>query len=362
MWSPVTPRTLTLDSENPDPDLLREAAGVVTAGDLVIFPTETVYGIGTVHGMAGAREKLAAAKERPADQPFTVHIGSLNQLESLVTEIPDRIRHVIDAFFPGPLTVILPDGSDSGVGVRCPANTIARELIQLTGPLIASSANRRGAAPPLNCKDAVESIGSEVGIAIDGGPCKVAEASTIIRFDSRGAFEILRQGLITRSMISKALGEFRVLFVCTGNTCRSPMAEALCKQLIAEREGIPAEELSSLGYHVESAALYSGGGPASDHAVTVMGEMNANAKEHVSRQLSHEMLESADLVLALAPNHLEGIRHACQGENEILDKLFMINPTGVADPVGGPIEIYRSCASEIKNAIVHQWLERIVKP
>ena len=142
MWSPVTPRTLTLDSENPDPDLLREAAGIVTAGDLVIFPTETVYGIGTVHGMAGAREKLAVAKERPADQPFTVHIGSLEQLDSLVTEIPDRIRHVIDTFFPGPLTVILPDGSDSGVGVRCPANTIARELIQLTGPLIASSANR----------------------------------------------------------------------------------------------------------------------------------------------------------------------------------------------------------------------------
>ena len=362
MRYPLAPRTLTLDSENPDHGLLREAADVITTGELAIFPTETVYGIGAVHGLAGARERLAAAKERPAEQPFTVHIGSLEQLDSLVPEIPSKIRLAIDAFLPGPMTIILPDGSDSGIGIRFPAHVIARELIQLTGPLIASSANRRGAAPPLNCQDAVDSIGNETGVAIDGGPCKVGEASTIVRFSSSGAFEILREGLITRPMISKALGDFRVLFVCTGNTCRSPMAEALCKQLLAEREGVAVKDLSAHGYQVESAALYSGGGPASDHAITVMNEMGSNAREHVSRQLNIEMLQAADLILALAPNHLEGIRHACQGEDEILDKLFMINSTGVADPVGGPIEIYRSCASEIRNAIVQQWLERIVKP
>lgn len=358
----MNPRILNLDNENLDPDLFHEVAERVSSGELVIFPTETVYGIGAAHGLPGAREKLATAKERPTDQPFTVHIGSLEQLDSLVEEISEKVRRTIEAFWPGPLTVILPDGSPQGIGIRFPAHPVACELLRQTGPLIASSANRRGAPPPLSCQEAISSIGSEVSFAIDGGPCHVGEASTIVRFDSKGTFEILREGLITRSMIRKVLGEFEVLFVCTGNTCRSPMAEALCKKWLSEREEVSTNDLSAHGYQVNSAALYSGGGPASDHAQTVMSEMGADASSHVSRQLSHEMLESADLILALAPNHLEGIRHACQGEDEILNKLFLINPTGVADPVGGPIESYRNCATEINTAIVQQWLERIVKP
>ena len=92
-------------------------------------------------------KNLLPPRNAPPTSPSLCISDHWTNWTHFVTEIPDRIRHVIDAFLPGPLTVILPDGSDSGVGVRCPANTIARELIQLTGPLIASSANRRGAAP-----------------------------------------------------------------------------------------------------------------------------------------------------------------------------------------------------------------------
>ena len=353
---------MNLDDVQSQPDLLQQAAEIISSGELGIFPTETVYGIGALYRAPGAREKLAAAKERPADQPFTVHIGSMEQLDELVNEVPEKIRRVVDTFWPGPMTIIIPDGTDMGLGVRFPAHEVACKLIQQTGPLIASSANRRGAAPPLSCKEAVESIGSEVAVAIDGGPCKVGEASTIVRFDQEGSFEILREGLINRSMIRKALGEFEVLFVCTGNTCRSPMAEALCKKMLSQREDVKVEDLPKHGIHVHSAALFSGGGPASENAVTAMRELEADASGHISRQLSPEMLESADLILALAPNHLEGIRHLCNGQKEVLDKLFMINATGVADPVGGPLEIYRICAAEISNAIANQWLERITKP
>ena len=102
---------MNLDDVQSQSDLLQQAAEIISSGELGIFPTETVYGIGALYRAPGAREKLAAAKERPADQPFTVHIGSMEQLDELVNEVPEKIRRVVDTFWPGPMTIIIPDGT-----------------------------------------------------------------------------------------------------------------------------------------------------------------------------------------------------------------------------------------------------------
>ena len=168
---------------------LSSAAHCVTSGQLVVLPTDTVYGIGADAFDTAAVADLLAAKGRGRDMPVPVLVGSWTTLEGLVTSVAPRTWDLIEAFWPGGLTLVVEQapslawdlGDSRGtVAVRMPLHPVAIELLEQTGPMAVSSANRSGHPPALTAAEAQDQLGDEVAVYLDGGPARTGVASTIV--------------------------------------------------------------------------------------------------------------------------------------------------------------------------------------
>ncbi|CAG4884593.1 Threonylcarbamoyl-AMP synthase [Georgfuchsia toluolica] len=198
-------------------ELLR-AVELLRAGELVAFPTETVYGLGADAGNPVALAKIFAAKGRPADHPLIVHIADISHLGQWAREIPDAAHLLAKAFWPGPLTLILkrqpnvPDlvtGGQDTVGLRIPNHPLALQLLTMFNGaggsgLAAPSANRFGRISPTSAQHVRDELGAAVALVLDGGPCTVGIESTIVDL-SRDEPVILRPGIISAEQIAQAL-------------------------------------------------------------------------------------------------------------------------------------------------------------
>ncbi|MBY7738331.1 L-threonylcarbamoyladenylate synthase [Paenibacillus polymyxa] len=190
-----------------------EAAVLLQAGETVAFPTETVYGLGADARSTKAVEAVFAAKGRPSDNPLIVHISDAAQLKGMVAEINDTARALMNAFWPGPLTLVLPvvpqalssrvtAGLDT-VGVRMPDHPIALRLITEAGcPLAAPSANRSGRPSPTLAQHVLEDLEDRIGGILDGGPTGVGLESTVVQVGDDGTVTILRPGGVTAEQLA----------------------------------------------------------------------------------------------------------------------------------------------------------------
>ena len=195
-----------------------EAARRLHAGELVAFPTETVYGLGADATNAQAVAKIFALKGRPDSHPLIVHIADPLALELWARHVPANARKLADRFWPGPLTMILPrsarvpgavTGGQDTVGVRCPSHPVAQEMLREfarigSGGVAAPSANRFGHVSPTTAQHVRDEFGASVEV-VDGGPCEVGLESTIVDV-SRGAPVLLRPGAVSRRDIESVLG------------------------------------------------------------------------------------------------------------------------------------------------------------
>lgn len=206
------------------------AAGLIRAGEVVGFPTETVYGLGANALDGKAVLKIFAAKGRPADNPLIVHISALDEIAPLISgDLPESARRLAAAYWPGPMTLILkksaliPDEVSAGldtVGIRMPSNPVARALIKASGcPIAAPSANRSGRPSPTCAQDVFEDMDGRVPMILDGGECDIGLESTVISLADERA-RILRPGGITPEMIECVLGGVDV-----DPTALKPLAE-----------------------------------------------------------------------------------------------------------------------------------------
>ena len=195
----------------PTEENLIRAGEMIRAGELVAFPTETVYGLGADGLNATAREKIYLAKGRPSDKPLTLHVADLEQVEQ-VAKISASAEKLFEKFCPGPLTIILqkqknlPDFvAKKTVGIRFPDNEIALKLIKFSNcPIAAPSANISGQTPPKNARDVLKNLGGKVPIILDGGECQFGISSTIIDL-SDDEPKILRVGAIPPEEIISSL-------------------------------------------------------------------------------------------------------------------------------------------------------------
>lgn len=202
-----------------DPALLEEAAQILRSGGLVGFPTETVYGLGGNALDPDASRKIYAAKGRPSDNPLIVHISCMEELPPLVAEIPETARKLADAYWPGPMTMILnksaaiPHETSGGletVAIRMPSDPIANALIRLAGvPVAAPSANTSGRPSPTTAQHVMEDLGGKIEMIIDGGPVQVGVESTIIDLTEEQP-TLLRPGAVTVPMLEKILGPVKL--------------------------------------------------------------------------------------------------------------------------------------------------------
>lgn len=182
---------------------VRLAAGLLRDGELVAVPTETVYGLLANADLPAALEGLSRAKGRPVNRPYTCLIADVAALAVEPVEVSPAAQRLIGRFWPGPLTVVLRVG-EGWRGFRLPDHPLAREIVRAAGCRVAApSANRSGSAEPITAQDVVRELGDRIRLILDGGPCRMAKPSTVVRV-SGDKVEILRVGAIPQEEIEKA--------------------------------------------------------------------------------------------------------------------------------------------------------------
>ncbi len=197
--------------ENIDYEKLNEIAQIIKKGGVVVFPTETVYGIGTNGLNEEGIKKLYAIKNRPKDKPISLLVSNLDMVKQLTTDITEMEYKLMEKYFPGPLTIILKKSSivpniltsnSDRVGIRCPDSIIARKLIEMANvPIATSSANISGMKSGTNAKNIMEALGDYVDYYIDGGESPIGRASTVVQMINNKP-KILRVGSITEQQLN----------------------------------------------------------------------------------------------------------------------------------------------------------------
>jgi len=348
----------------------KEGAAALRDGKLVGFATETVYGIAVNAALPAALERLRELKERPA-RPFSLHVGRAEDIYRYVANPPELARRLIAKALPGPLTLLLPTGgalakgspadgpgmyerlvSDDVLGVRCVAEPTAQAMLAaIDAPVVAPSANLAGRPSPRCAADVLRDLDGKIDLLLDSGPTRYGRDSTIVDFTGP-EWRIVRAGVIDERMVQKMLSRLYV-FVCTGNTCRSPIAAGVARVLLARKLGVVVGELSSRGVEVLSAGVYAGEGDrASPEAVVAAAAYGAEIADHRSRRLTSELIQAADMVFCMTQAHAE---QACQLAPRAASRIVRLDPQGdVPDPIGGDVHEYRGVAARIASVFARR--------
>ena len=331
-------------------DFYKTIVDRLNQGGIVALPTDTVYGLAVDAANGAAVEKLGRLKGR-VSKPYTFFIPK-NKLDHYALVVKKKI---VDYFMPGPLTVLLkknggvslPRTGDK-IGIRIPqTDFIARLLNTFPRPLAVTSANRAGAPTFVSAYEIVENL-TDVELVVDGGNLS-GPASTVIDLTTTPA-TVIRKGAVPILEIEKVQGQktvlaeglqFNMLFVCTGNTCRSPMAMGILRTLVDEKK-----------VTVRSAGMNTtDGNPAAPHSVEIVREYGGSLDDHQTKELTPELSRWADLILVMEFRHYE---YVLQFAPEAVPKIFLLKEykrntryNEVADPVGKDLEAYRQSALDM---------------
>ncbi len=346
-------KVVKADLLNIKEDYIRQAVEVLAAGGLVIIPTETVYGIAADMLNEKAIKRLYEIKKRPQDKLFSIAIDSKSRVEEFAREIPLGAYKLIDKFWPGPLTLILKGINQPSVGLRMPDNAIALKVIaRLKDPLVLPSANLSGEPAPINFEAAFKALNGLVDFAIDSGRLRLGVESCVVDLRVE-PIKILRPGALSQLDLDRVIQKKNILFVCTGNSCRSVMAEALFRKMLQDKKRDDVE--------VDSAGIAKLSGLAvSEAAKEILAREGIDVSGHLSQSVTKEILCRSDLILVMERLHEEAVLKIAP---EVRNRVFLIkefakidnHSVDIADPIGGSLDFYEQTFSTIKNA-----LERVI--
>ena len=376
-------KVIKLDDKKIDLGKIKEAAALVDSGGLVAFPTETVYGIacrvqndslirlGNLKGRERAGSGLATGKY------YTLHIGQKADVEKYVPAVGLKAKKLIKKCWPGPLTIVFEldeDGvkkqrnrlerqvfeglyKDDSIGIRCPDNPIAALLLQETrSSVVAPRANLTGQPPATAADEVLAQFSGQIEMVLDGGSCKYKKSSTVVKIGKK-ELEILRVGVYSQAEL-EAMSIIKFLLVCTGNTCRSPMAEGIFRKYLAKKLQSNVDELDRIGYKVCSAGVMDVSGiPASPEAIAACAAKGIDIKAHKSRALSRRLIDESDFIFVMAEMHRERVTWLSP---ESADKCVLLAEKDIPDPIGQPQEVYNACAERIGKAVRRRINELVI--
>ncbi len=345
-------------------DVVHRAVQTLVEGNLVVFPTETVYGVAASALHESAVEKLLQVKSRKPGHPLALAVKGADEAWDYLPAASRLCRRLARRCWPGPVTLVfdnvhpdtlhrqLPLSVQSAVspqgtlGIRVPAHRLIMDVLDLiAGPLVLSSANRIGHTEAITAQEALEALGDDVQLVLDDGRCHYGQSSSVVYVKS-DHLKMLREGVVPRLAFER-LAAFIAVFVCTGNTCRSPMAETLMRGKLAQRLGCQPQELDDHNVIIKSAGIAASAGlPASPESVEVMHQRGLDLRNHSSQMVTDSLIRDADIVYTLTRGHLAALLAQYPTAE---DRILLLSPEGqdISDPIGGPVELYERCAAQI---------------
>ena len=348
--------------------VVARAADLLKAGKVVVLPTETVYGAAGLLSQPEALQRLKSFRTEPSEKPLTVHLADPRGAKDFVGDLSDLASRMISKLWPGPVGLMfdvpaarraevaarfkvpeseLYDGSS--ITLRCPDHPVAADVLSVVNePVVAVRAGISASQPALRADQVAEELNGKVDLILDAGPTRFNKPSTLVKVAS-GGYEIVRAGVYDARIIERLL-RTTILFVCSGNTCRSPMAEGLARQVLAEKLGVQEAELEKRGINVISAGSFAmPGARATPQAVEALRDLGVDLSRHRSRPLSVELIHQADVVYTMGRSHAMA---AVSLVPSAAEKVMTLAPgRDIDDPIGSDLAVYRSLAGELRSLI-----------
>ncbi len=350
-------------------DALHRAVRLLVEGRVVAFPTETVY-IPCAHALVPAAvQKLARPSGGKAARGAGGHPELIVKgLQEALDYVPslDRVgQRLARRCWPGPVTLAFPVGSevslfqslppetrdalapDGCMWTRVPAHAWIQDVLRLVpAPLVGAGEHPVGSEPAATVDGVLAFRGDDVDLILDDGECRYAGSSTVVRV-AEGGWSLERAGVVSETLIRRLASEM-FLFVCTGNTCRSPLAEGFFRKMLAARLKCAEDELADRGYMVLSAGLSADTGlPASPESVEVARRYGVDLRSHESQPVTDRLLEQADRIFVMTRAHKEALLSLNARLSDRVE-LLARDQSDIPDPIGaGPAE-YEACRAAIE--------------